>query len=183
MINIFIGKDTTPAVIDEVLAESPAYAAGLKKNDKIISIDNNKVKSILEVSTFINASTSEELEFIILRNESEISLYVKPRVEEGKDSFGNSVKKRMVGIKLAPPLNNEFQKERLGVSKAIFSSINEVWFVCITSLKYLGAMIFGSADSSQLGGPIRIAKISGQVAEFGIIPFISMMAYISISLG
>ena len=44
-------------------------------------------------------------------------------------------------------------------------------------------MIFGKADSSQLGGPIRIAKISGQVAEFGILAFISMMAYISISLG
>ena len=44
-------------------------------------------------------------------------------------------------------------------------------------------MIFGKADTSQLGGPIRIAKISGQVAEFGILAFISMMAYISISLG
>ena len=44
-------------------------------------------------------------------------------------------------------------------------------------------MIFGKADASQLGGPIRIAKISGQVAEFGFLAFISMMAYISISLG
>ena len=44
-------------------------------------------------------------------------------------------------------------------------------------------MIFGRADTSQLGGPIRIAKISGQVAEFGLLAFISMMAYISISLG
>ena len=52
-----------------------------------------------------------------------------------------------------------------------------------SSLKYMGTMITGSGDSSQLGGPIRIAKISGQVAEFGILPFISMMAYISISLG
>ena len=47
----------------------------------------------------------------------------------------------------------------------------------------MGSMLTGSGDSSQLGGPIRIAKISGQVAEFGILPFISMMAYISISLG
>ena len=47
----------------------------------------------------------------------------------------------------------------------------------------MGAIIFGSGDSSQLGGPIRIAKISGQVAEVGLIPFLSMMAYISISLG
>ena len=47
----------------------------------------------------------------------------------------------------------------------------------------MGSIISGSGDSSQLGGPIRIAKISGQVAEFGFIPFLSMMAYISISLG
>ena len=54
----------------------------------------------------------------------------------------------------------------------------------ISDLKVLTFnMVFGKADTSQLGGPIRIAKISGQVAEFGIIPFVSMMAYISISLG
>ena len=61
--------------------------------------------------------------------------------------------------------------------------INEVYFVTISSLKYLGAMLVGSGDSSQLGGPIRIAKITGQVAEFGLVPFLSIMAYISISLG
>ena len=65
----------------------------------------------------------------------------------------------------------------------IIESFKEVYFVTTSSLKYLGSILTGSGDSSQLGGPIRIAKISGQVAEFGIIPFISMMAYISISLG
>ena len=49
--------------------------------------------------------------------------------------------------------------------------------------KYFGSMLSGAGDSSQLGGPIRIAKITGQVAEFGIVPFLSIMAYISISLG
>ena len=44
-------------------------------------------------------------------------------------------------------------------------------------------MIVGEGDSSQLGGPLRIAKITGQVAEYGIVPFLSVMAYISISLG
>jgi regulator of sigma E protease len=53
----------------------------------------------------------------------------------------------------------------------------------VTSLNYLGKMIIGSADSSQLGGPVKIAKITGQVAEHGVIPFLSIMAYISISLG
>ena len=47
----------------------------------------------------------------------------------------------------------------------------------------MGKIITGSGDSSQLGGPVKIAKITGQVAEHGIIPFLSIMAYISISLG
>ena len=64
-----------------------------------------------------------------------------------------------------------------------YYSINEVYYVCTSTLKYLVSIIKGSGDSSQLGGPIRIAKVTGQVAEFGILPFLSMMAYISISLG
>ena len=182
MINMFIGKDMTPALVDEVQKDSPAFVAGMKKNDKIIYIDKKKVESILEVSTFINISTSETIEFVVLRNDQKISLLVKPNLVDGKDSLGNSVKKRMIGIKLSP-FNNEYKKQPLGPTKAIYYSVKEVWFVTTTSLNYLGKMITGSADSSQLGGPIRIAKVTGQVAEYGIIPFLSIMAYISISLG
>ena len=182
MINMFVGKDMTPAVIEEVQEDSPAFIAGLKKNDKIVSIDNNNVQSIFEVSTFINISTSEIIEFVVLRDDQKVAILVKPNLVDGKDSLGNSVKKRMVGIKLSP-LNNEFQKQPLVPSMAIYYSVKEVWFVTVTSLKYLGKMVTGTADSSQLGGPIRIAKITGQVAEYGITPFFSMMAYISISLG
>ena len=182
IINMTIGKDMTPAVVEEVGIDTPAFAAGMKKNDKIISIDNNKVESILEVSTFINISTSESIEFILLRNGQEISLIIKPKKTEGKDALGNSVKKRIIGIKLSL-LNNEFKKSPMGPSKAMYYSIKEVWFVTITSLNYLGKMIVGDVDTSQLGGPIKIAKITGQVAEHGIVPFFSIMAYISISLG
>ena len=182
IINMFVGKDFTPAVVNEVQVNSPAYEAGIKKNDKIISIDNNNVQSILEVSTFIATSTAEIIEFTVLRNNQEVTLYVKPNLVQSKDSLGNSVKKRMIGIKLSP-LNNEFEKQRLGPAEAIYHSIKEVWFVSVTSLKYLGNMLIGSADTSQLGGPIRIAKITGQVAEYGVVPFLSIMAYISISLG
>ena len=182
MINMFVGKDMTPALVDEVQKDSPAFVAGMKKNDKIIYIDKKKVESILEVSTFINISTSETIEFVVLRNDQKISLLVKPNLVDGKDSLGNSVKKRMIGIRLSP-FNNEYKKQPLGPTKAIYYSVKEVWFVTTTSLNYLGKMITGSADSSQLGGPIRIAKITGQVAEYGIIPFLSIMAYISISLG
>ncbi len=182
LINIFIGKDMTPAIIDEVQKDSPAYIAGLKKNDKIISVDGKKIESILEVSTFINTSTSEKIDFILLREGTEISIPIMPKLVDTKDYLGNSVKKRIIGIKLFAP-GKELQKKRMGPSKAIYYSFKEVWFVSATSLNYLGKMLVGSADTSQLGGPLRIAKITGQVAEYGIIPFLSIMAYISISLG
>ena len=181
-INMFVGKDMTPAIIDEVQKDSPAFIAGMKKNDKIIYIDKKKVESILEVSTFINVSTSEIIEFVVTRNDQEVSLLVKPNLVDGKDSLGNSVKKRMIGIKLSP-FNNEYKKQPLGPTKAIYYSVKEVWFVTTASLNYLGKKVIGEGDFSQLGGPIKIAQITGQVAEHGIIPFFSIMAYISISLG
>jgi len=182
MINLFVGKDFTPALIDEVQVDSPASLAGFKKNDRILSIDKRKVESILEVSTLINSSTADNIEFVVLRNDQEISMMVKPNLVNSKDSLGNNVKKRIIGIKLSS-LNNELQRKRLGPANAIYYSFKEVWFVITTSLSYIGKIITGSGDSSQLGGPIKIAKITGQVAEYGFIPFLSVMAYISISLG
>jgi regulator of sigma E protease len=181
-IYMFIGKDFTPAMINEVQNESPAQVAGLKKNDIILEIDGNKVKSILDVSKLIMMSTSEFIDFKVSRFDNELILKVKPNVVDGEDNMGNKVKKRMVGIKLSP-FNNEIKHVKLGPAKALYYSLSEVYFVSISSLKYLGSIIAGSGDSSQLGGPIRIAKITGQVAEFGFIPFLSIMAYISISLG
>jgi regulator of sigma E protease len=178
----FAGKDFTPAVINEVQQDSPAMVAGLKDNDIIVSIDGNEVKSIMEVSKFIMMSTDEFINFTINRYDQNLSFKIKPNIVESEDSLGNKVNKRMVGIKLGA-YNNEVNHVKLGPAKALFYAVNEVYYVSVSSLKYIGSMIVGSGDSSQLGGPIRIAKISGQVAEFGILPFISLMAYISISLG
>ena len=178
----FAGKDFTPAVINEVQKDSPAMVAGLKDNDIVISIDGNEVKSIMDVSKFITMSTDESISFTIKRFDQELIFRVKPNLVNSEDNLGNKINKRMIGIKLGA-YNNEVNHVKLGPSKAIYYAVNEVYYVTTSSLKYLGSMIAGNGDSSQLGGPIRIAKISGQVAEFGILPFISLMAYISISLG
>ena len=178
----FVGKDFTPAVINEVQKDSPAMAGGVKQNDVILEIDGNKVESIMDVSKFITMSTDEIIDFKVKRSYDELILKVKPNIVPGEDNLGNKLNKRIVGIKLGA-YNNEINHVKLGPAQAIYHAANEVYFVGISSLKYIGAMIFGKADTSQLGGPIRIAKISGQVAEFGVLAFISMMAYISISLG
>ena len=178
----FAGKDFTPAVINEVQKDSPAMIAGLKDNDIVVSIDGNEVTSIMEVSKYIMMSTDEFINFTVNRYDQDLTFRVKPNIVEGEDNLGNKISKRMVGIKLGA-YNNEVNHVKLGPTKALFYAVNEVYYVSTSSLKYIGSMLTGNADTSQLGGPIRIAKISGQVAEFGILPFISLMAYISISLG
>ena len=181
-IYMFVGKDFTPAVINEVQKNSPAEVAGLMKNDVILEIDGTEVKSILDVSKLITMSTSDFIDFKVSRYDQDVLLKVKPNIVETEDNLGNKINKRIIGIMLGP-YNNKINHVKLGPAKALYYSLNEVYFVTISSLKYLGSILTGSGDSSQLGGPIRIAKITGQVAEFGIVPFLSIMAYISISLG
>ena len=178
----FIGKDFTPAVINEVQNDSPAMIGGLKEDDIILEIDGNEVQSIMDVSKYITMSSADIIDFKVKRFSDEIILKVKPNTVLGEDNLGNKIQKRMVGIKLGP-YNNEINHVKLGPVEALYHAANEVIYVSTASLKYIGNMIIGKADTSQLGGPIRIAKISGQVAEFGVLAFISMMAYISISLG
>ena len=178
----FIGKDFTPAVINEVQKDSPAMIGGLKQNDIILEIDGNKVNSIMDVSKYITTSIGVFIDFKVERLNQEYLLKIKPNNVLSVDNLGNKINKRMIGIKLGA-YNNEINHVKLGPTQALIHSVKEVYFVSISSLKYIVSMIRGTGDTSQLGGPIRIAKITGQVAEIGILPFISVMAYISISLG
>ena len=88
-IYMFIGKDFTPAMIDEVTKDSPAEVAGLKKNDVIIEIDGTEVKSILDVSKLITMSTSEYIDFKVSRYDQDILFKVKPNIVEAMDNLGN----------------------------------------------------------------------------------------------
>ncbi len=181
-IYMFAGKDFTPAQIQEVQKDGPAYSSGIKSGDVILSINNKKVSSILDVSAYINTSTTENIDIKVLRNSDEIILKVKPKIIKSKDSLGNEVNKKIIGIKISPP-NNEFNRVRLGPATALFYAVKETWFVTKASLDFVVSMFKGKGDTTQLGGPIKIAKITGQVAQHGLIAFLSVMAYISISLG
>ena len=181
-IYMFAGKDFTPAQVSEVQKDSPAYISGIKSGDVILSINSNKVTSILEVSNFINTSTSNSINVKVFRNSEEIILPVEPEIIKSEDSLGNKINKKIIGIKIAPP-NNEFNRERLGPATALFYAVKETWFVTRASFDFVISMFKGKGDTTQLGGPIKIAKITGQVAQHGLIAFLSIMAYISISLG
>src|SRR6056300_653 len=184
---MFVGKDFTPAMIAEVQKESPAEVYGLKKNDVFLSIDENKVESLLDVSKFITLSSGDFIEFVVLRNNDEYTLKVKPNLVETKDDFGNPFKKRMVGIQIGPN-NNSINHVKLGPTKAAYYSAKEIIFVSQKTISMVWGYIQkiwgkGYGDLRQLGGPIKIAQISGDVAKMGLLPFVLIIAYISISLG
>jgi regulator of sigma E protease len=130
----FVGKDFTPAVINEVQKDSPAMVGGLKNNDIILEIDSNEVKSIMEVSKFITMSTDDFIDFKVKRNYDEIILKVRPNIVKGDDGLGNKINKRMVGIKLGA-YNNEVNHVKLGPAKALYHAANEVYFVSASSFK------------------------------------------------
>ena len=184
---MFVGKDFTPAIIAEVKKESPAETYGLKKNDVLLNIDGNKVESVMDVAKFITLSNDDFIEFIVLRNNDEYILKVKPNLVESTDDFGNPFEKRMVGIQIGAN-NNTINHVKLGPTKAAYYSAKEIIFVSQKTLSMVWGYIQklwgkGYGDIRQLGGPIKIAQISGDVAKMGLLPFVIIIAYISISLG
>ena len=96
----------------------------IKSGDLILSINDKKVGSILDVSTYINTSTTNEIKINVLRNNEELTFNVIPQIIKTEDSLGNVINKKVIGIKIAPP-NNEFNKERLGPATAVYYAVKE----------------------------------------------------------
>ena len=177
-----VGKDVTVPIIAEVQKDSPAYKAGLKSNDQITYIDDKKIESINDVALFITTSSNDNVKVEVVRNQQPLSFLVTPEKKITKDNFGNNIERKLIGIKISP-LKGTMERERLGPVNALVLSVKETYNTISMTLSYIGKMIAGKESTDQLGGPIKIAQISGQVAEHGLVPFLSIMAYISISLG
>jgi len=184
---MFVGKDLTPAKIGSVQEKGPAAVYGLQQDDILLNIDGNKVESLLDVSKFIMLSNGEFIDFVVLRNGEENTIKVKPDLVDAKDDFGNSIQKRMIGIQIAP--NTEtINHVKLGPAQAAYYAGKEIIFVSEKTLMMVWGYLQklwgkGYGDLNQLGGPIKIFQISGDVAKMGVMPFIMIIAYISISLG
>ena len=179
---ITVGKDITLPVISEVRQDSPADLAGLKSNDQITFIDKKKIQSINDVALLITTSTNDKISIDVIRNKKQLSFLITPEKKIIKDNFGNLSERKLIGIKIEP-LKGQLERKRMGPSQALYLSIKETYNTISMTLSYIGRMIVGKESADQLGGPIKIAQISGKVAEYGLVPFLSIMAYISISLG
>jgi len=182
MISMFVGKDFTPAIISEVMENSPAKEAGLMPNDQIIKIDNTKIDSISNVSRMILITVSETIKIDVMRNGNQKSFIVSPKyIPDDSLDIKSKRKKRIIGITIKP--KGEFIVKKLGPVDAIYYSIKETLYVCKWTSVHIWHLILGKGDVNNLTGPIGIAKVTGEIVERGLLPFLLFIAFISISLG
>ena len=113
---------------------------------------------------------------------SRVTLKAVPALKELKDRFGNVHRIGVLGITRSPsPEDTNFQP--VGPIKAVELGAQRTWFVVERTLSYIGGIISGREAADQLGGPIRIAQVSGQVASEGLPSLFSLTAVLSVSIG
>ncbi len=177
-----IGQRTTMPRVDEVSPNSAAAEAGFQKGDIIVSIDGWPIKNFVEMQRYVSARADQELKFIITRNGKQVSLTATPKRREITDQFGNKIKLGLLGIKRNTQ-KDEWTYKRYDPLTAVWMGTKETYFVVSRTLGYLYDIIIGRESPDQLGGPLRIAQVSGQVATVGFLALIHLTAVLSISIG
>ena len=119
---------------------------------------------------------------IVLRNGSNVSLSVKPKIIIQKDRFGSEYKVGRIGI-MAEQDPSFYQTKNYDIFSGLLRGVQETFSLTSKILGYLGQLIIGRESVDQMGGPIKIIQVSGQVAEYGIIPLLGLIAAISVNLG
>lgn len=179
---MLLGVRMTEARVDDVVPNSPAASAGFRPGDVVVSIDGKKIDSFNDLQRVVSTSANRELKFVLNRDGRELTLPVTPFLEEVPDGFGNKHQRPLIGIKrTTTPQTTELRK--VGPLEAISMGIGETKFIVTSTLSYLGNVIMGRQKADQLGGPIRIAEVSGQVAKLGFEPLLQLIAVISVSVG
>jgi regulator of sigma E protease len=176
------GKQTSAARVDEVQPASAAEKAGFRSGDVVISIDGRKIDSFSDMQRIVSTSAGETLQIVVERKGELLTLKAVPQMREVKDGFGNSHRIGVLGISrsLAP---GDIKYDPVDPFTALWLGVKETWFVTERTLVYIGRMFIGREAADQLGGPIRIAQVSGQVATAGLAPLIHLAAVLSVSIG
>ena len=178
----FFGKPSTTARVDQVEAGSAAAAAGFQVGDVVTVIDGKRIDSFSDMQRIVVTHAGDQLTFTIKRGDATLQLRGTPELREVKDPFGNTHRQGVMGITRATSAG-EVTTEKVDPATALWLGVKETWFVIDQTLSYIGNVFTGRASADQIGGPIRIAQISGQVATLGLIPLLHLAAVLSISIG
>jgi regulator of sigma E protease len=178
----FLGKPSTTARVDKVEAGSAAERAGFQVGDVVTVIDGKIISNFSDMQRIVSIHGGDTLNFTIRRGDATLQLRGTPEQLEKKDSFGNVHRLGVMGITRATN-PGDVVTERVDPATALWLGVKETWFVIDRTLAYIGGVFTGREAADQVGGPLRIAQISGQVATIGLAALIQLAAVLSISIG
>jgi regulator of sigma E protease len=148
----------------------------------VTDIDGKTIGSFSDMQRIVGVRAGEQLSFTVKRGDTTVQLRGTPEMREVKDPFGNVQRLGVLGItrSTAP---GDVLTERVDPATALWLGVKETWFVVDRTLAYIGGIFTGREAANQVGGPLRIAQISGQVATIGLAALIHLAAVLSISIG
>jgi regulator of sigma E protease len=164
--------------IGDVNEGTPAYMAGLKKDDLVVSIDGVDISSWEDMANAIMASKGKTLAISVLREDKVLTKNVTPEVKKFKNIFNEDVDRYVIGI----TASGEVFKKDLNFFQAVSESINQTYQITALTIKGIVKLFQGTVSPKTLGGPIMIAQMAGQQAKEGVVNLIFFIALISINL-
>jgi regulator of sigma E protease len=166
-----------PAVIDKVMDNSAALAAGLKNADEILAVDGVKINDWRAFVKIVQTRPIKPLKLLIKRNNLNLTLDLTPKLLANKPKVGVSI--------LLP--ENYLKDWQVLIQKnpldAFLSASSKVYQLSLLNLTMIKKMLLGETPANQIGGPISIANYAGKSAEISLTAFLSFLALISIGLG
>ena len=177
-----VGKGTVLPIAGGVVAGSPAEAAGFKADDEVVAINGSKISDFNQMTQVVTMNPGVPLTFTVQRGAAAVNLVVTPKLAEIKDILGNTVKIGQIGLS-SKTGEAGYKFERLNPIESIAAGTSKTWFVVTSTLQGIGGMLTGRQDSSQLGGVITIADLSGKVAKTGFLELMGLVATLSVSIG
>jgi regulator of sigma E protease len=168
-----VGRPVTSPVVGDVLPDGAAARAGMRANDRIEAIGSEPIASFEDIQRIIAAHPVETLNVTVLRDGAEQRIAV---TTEARDVGGHRV--GLLGIR-----GGTVDYQPLSVPAAIWGGVTQTWTVTADTFAGITQMIAGQRGTEELGGPLRIAQLSGQVAQLGVSNLISFIAVLSVNLG
>ncbi len=172
------GQPYTSPVIAEVQPDTVAAAAGFRGGDRVVEIDGFSVQRFEDLMQIVLSSPGREMEFVLLRDGAQVVLNATPGTRVLIDRSGKERQVGYLGVRASG-----FEQIRRNPIEAVWYAGKQTWFVSAQTLVTVGRMISGTAPADDLRGPVGIAQLSGEVAQFGLEPVLELIALLSISLG
>ena len=175
-----VGNAVPLAAVGKVLKDSAAEIAGFKSGDRFISINEEEINLFSDLRRIVTENPDTVLSFQIDRAGKEITLSATPKLTVQKNAEGEEIEIGLLGVEWSPDF---VSYERQNPAMALWVGVQRTYMVTTNILSYIGDMFSGRRGTDELGGPLRIAQISGQMAEQGIGAVILLMAMLSVNLG